>query len=113
MNPNRHPALKKRPLRIYISGPITGYPDNNRKAFYDAEAKLRLRGYGVLNPHTIPCDGDETCWEDWLRADLLGMLRDCNALALLTGHERSQGSNLEAYIAAKLSFDIRPLEGWL
>ena len=34
---------------IYISGPITGMPDGNYKAFADAEELLEEQGFIVLN----------------------------------------------------------------
>lgn len=43
-------------MRIYISGPMTGRPDLNRKAFFDAEEKLHHAGNFVINPFYISED---------------------------------------------------------
>ncbi len=41
---------------IYISGPMTGYPEYNYPAFMAAEKKLRSLGHGyIINP--INLDG--------------------------------------------------------
>ena len=36
--------------RIYIAGPMTGYPEFNFPAFFEAEDKLRAEGWEVDNP---------------------------------------------------------------
>lgn len=40
-------------MRIFVSGPMTGYPDLNRPAFDAAEKRLTARGHFVINPHRI------------------------------------------------------------
>lgn len=40
-------------MRIYISGPMTGYPDLNLPAFDAAEKRLTDDGHFVINPHKI------------------------------------------------------------
>lgn len=39
-----------RQKKIYIAGPMTGYPEFNFPAFYAAEQRLRERGWIVFNP---------------------------------------------------------------
>ena len=39
--------------RIYISGPMTGWPNLNREAFDAAEARLRGNGWFTINPHRL------------------------------------------------------------
>lgn len=36
--------------RIYVAGPMTGYPEFNFPAFFSAEDKLRSQGWEVDNP---------------------------------------------------------------
>ena len=38
-------------MRIYISGPMTGHPDNNIHAFNASALLLRKQGHFVINPH--------------------------------------------------------------
>jgi hypothetical protein len=39
-----------RPLKLYLAGPMRGYPNLNFPAFADAAAKLRADGHLVYNP---------------------------------------------------------------
>lgn len=36
--------------KIYIAGPMSGYPEFNFPAFYEAERRLREDGWTVFNP---------------------------------------------------------------
>ena len=40
-------------MRIFVSGPMTGYPDLNRSEFDAAENRLTAQGHFVINPHRI------------------------------------------------------------
>lgn len=42
-----------KPLRCYISGPVTGMADHNQKAFNDAEELLKENFAAVINPLRI------------------------------------------------------------
>ena len=37
-------------MKIYIAGPMRGYPNFNFPAFFDTEEWLRAKGYDVFNP---------------------------------------------------------------
>ncbi|HIB8586172.1 TPA: DUF4406 domain-containing protein, partial [Escherichia coli] len=39
---------------IYIAGPMTGYKDHNRTAFFIEAMRLAADGHVVLNPATLP-----------------------------------------------------------
>ena len=86
--------------RIYVSGPMTGYPDLNFPAFNAAADKLEAEGWDVENPADKGIvEGWE--WEDYLRYDVK-KVSDCDAIYLLVGWEESKGSRLEWYIASAL-----------
>jgi hypothetical protein len=100
--------------RVYISGPITGMPNDNREAFKEAARVLEDLGYDPVNPFDVGVNvtpGQPTTWADCLRADLRALL-DCQGVALLPGHDKSQGSNLEAYVARSLGMEVMLLEDW-
>ena len=40
-------------MRIYLSGPMTGQKDLNRKAFADIAFTLQSKGHFVINPHDL------------------------------------------------------------
>lgn len=45
--------MVKRVLKIYIAGPMTGYPDYNRAAFNAKASELMAEGHIVLNPAVL------------------------------------------------------------
>jgi hypothetical protein len=94
--------------KVYISGPMTGYPEYNRPAFSAAADYLRDRGYEPVNPAEVEL-GPGATWEQYMREDLK-LLMDCEAVVLLPGWEKSRGATLEASIAGRLGMTVRPLE---
>lgn len=88
------------PKRVYISGPISGV-SNYRKRFDDAERKLILNGYKVINPSCMDdviINGD---YEDYMKADIF-LLSMCDVIYMLKGWEKSRGANREyGYALAK------------
>lgn len=89
---------------IYLSGPMSGLPDNNYPAF-DAEAeRLRSLGYVVVNPAETSA-GEDLPWTQYLRNDIKAMM-DCTMLALLPGWQNSRGAHLEVQIAHRLDMPI-------
>lgn len=113
-------------MRLYISGPITGLPDLNRPAFEFATKELKAAGHVVVNPHVVctllddhecrgPCTPSELLlpWADYLRADLIAMLTQTDALAMLDGWVNSKGAVLERQVADALGWEVRHWEEWL
>lgn len=97
---------------IYVSGPMTGIPLNNVPAFNEAAAKLRKKGYRVVNPAELDAGEPCTTWEECLRRDIRALSR-CTGIATLPGWTKSRGANLEVYIGKALSFDVHPLTHFL
>ena len=91
-------------MKVYLSGPMTGYTDHNFPAFNAEAARLRALGIEVVNPAEI--NPDETLsWQECLRADVKALC-DCAVLALLPGWQNSQGAHLELHIAHRLGIQI-------
>ncbi|BCP56212.1 hypothetical protein K32_48290 [Kaistia sp. 32K] len=90
--------------RIYVAGPMTGYPDLNFPAFNAAAEALQADGWDAVNPadHGI-VDGAE--WGDYLRADI-AQLAQCEAIYLLPGWPQSKGAQLEITIAKALGMNV-------
>ena len=99
-------------MTIYVSGPMSGLPNNNVPAFTKATKALRKKGYRVVNPAEL--DKNEPCrtWEDCLRRDIR-QLTKCTDVATLPGWTKSRGAVLELHIAKALSFGIHPLAYYL
>ena len=97
---------------IYISGPMTGYPNFNREAF--TKAKIRLIGQGkeVVSPVLLEQDDEGRTWKPlqkkysyYLKISLSKML-SCNAIVMLPGWEQSKGAKVERYLAEALGYKI-------
>ena len=73
---------------IFISGPMTGYPNYNREAFYAAEKRLTIEGDIVLSPAYLP--------EGLTDAEYLHICKAyidvSEGIYLLEGYENSKGS---------------------
>lgn len=101
--------------RVYIAGPMTGYPDCNFAAFHAAAERLAQAGWKVFNPAENFGGRKDLPREEYLRLDLAVLAR-CDAIAMLPGWEDSRGAKLEYLVARELGCTIidattlRPLE---
>lgn len=103
--------------KVYIAGPMRGYPDYNYPAFYRAEAGLLADGCEVVNPAKV---GNAYGTPDQLVADKglldrlmndeLRMIATCDTIYLLKGWEASEGARNELAVALMLGLVIM-LEG--
>lgn len=91
-------------LKVYISGPMSGLPENNFPAFHAAARTLRAAGYEVVNPAEI-CAEPGKPWDYYMRADLAELLK-CDAIYLLKGWLGSRGARLELHIAIDLGMRV-------
>ena len=96
--------------RLYISGPMTGYPDANYPAFHAAEAHLTARGYAVLNPARHGHRPTWT-WQDYMRYAAKD-IADADGVALLRGWWASRGAKVEVDLAIGLGLTVMPLDEW-
>jgi hypothetical protein len=90
-------------LRVYISGPMTGYPDFNREAFHKAEVKLDAAGFDAVNPAKFP-EQKGWVWHHYMRYDIKLLVTDCTSIYMLDGWQHSRGAKLEREIAYQLGF---------
>lgn len=91
-------------MRVYIAGPMTGYPDYNYPAF-DAKAReIEEWGHTPVNPTQI---GQNEGWshEDYMRAALT-LLLTADGVVFLPGFERSKGAMLELTVSTALNMPI-------
>lgn len=101
--------------RIYIAGPMRGYPDYNFPAFDAAAERFRNLGWTVVNPAEMDRERgfdetkdtpDKAFLKHAILSDLLE-ISTCDAIAVLPGWERSKGANAEISLAIFLNLDIR------
>lgn len=88
---------------VYVSGPISGQPGGNRRAFASAATRLRHQGYIVVSPHELGIGGGD--WGTAMRRCLAELVR-CDAVAVLPGWRRSRGATIEAHLARQLGMPV-------
>lgn len=88
--------------KIYIAGPMTGLPEFNYPAFFEAQALLQDLDYDVFNPAALPMCiydlHDEELWQ-WYMKRAIPLLLECEQVCLLKGWGTSKGAKLEVIIA--------------
>ncbi len=105
--------------KIYLSGPMRGFPDWNKKAFDEAEARWSNDGWQVFNPHKL---GNALGYveEDYSKLDgsarrrhlehvMLGDIAAvyaADAVAVLRLWEGSRGATVEVALAQFLGTPI-------
>lgn len=94
-------------MKVYISGPMRGYPKFNYPAFNDADEWLIFHGYTPLNPVTINADldGTDASFADYMRRDIAAVA-EADAIFLLSGWRDSVGANVELITAISLGLRL-------
>lgn len=108
--------MMKKP-RIYVAGPMRGYPNFNYPKFNGFTSELADAGWDVVNPVCVgesiadaeAINDDPALLEAVLAAEILA-LKTCDAVYLLNGWEKSDGARKEvaAAIAHGLKIYIEP-----
>lgn len=78
-------------MRVYIAGPMTGYKNFNRKAFF--KAARTIKSMEAIPVHTAGLP-DGLTYEEYLEKSL-DLLEECDAICLLEGWEESKGALME------------------
>lgn len=89
-------------IKIYISGPITGYENGNKPAFENAKTVLSRWGYDVVSPfdhddQEVTETYDDTYWRV-LSKDIV-LMSKVEGIVYLPGWEKSKGARVEAFVA--------------
>ena len=120
-------------MRIYVAGPMRGYPEFNFPAFHAAADELRAHGHTVFSPAERDTErhgkdiskGNATGSEEEakethgfdlrvaLGEDLAWICAHADAVALLDGWEASQGANAERAAAIALGLKVAPIVEFL
>lgn len=100
--------IEKKGICIYVSGPMTGYPETNYPAFFDAEKILNDAGFGAVNPARLGQVLGWT-WEQYMRRALMQMMQ-CSVVVALPGWDYSRGAAEEVRIANMLKMPVLDYE---
>ena len=98
--------------RIYLAGPMSGYPEFNYPAFHWGAGLLASAGVDPINPARTEGREARHGWVDFMRASLRD-LADCDGVATLTGWQDSRGAALEVHIARSLDLPVMPVGEWV
>ena len=91
--------------RVYVSGPMTGYPDHNKDEFAAASEALRAMDYAVCNPVETSSLLGERTHEEYLRFDFERVL-EADFLVALDGWEESLGAQAEIMVAIRIGTKV-------
>lgn len=101
-------------MKIYVAGPMRGYPEFNFPAFDAAAELLAKGGHFVINPAQMDRDVgfdpqsaevSDTFLRDALRRDLSAIC-ECDAIAMLPDWEHSGGARIEWALAVHLGLEV-------
>lgn len=112
-------------MRLYLAGPMRGYPEFNFPAFRDATAKLRKLGHEVFSPAEkdeddgfrpggMKGDNEELTAVNFdlneaLAMDLVYVCKHAEAVVVLPDWDKSPGANAEIAAARALHKPVWPL----
>lgn len=93
------------PHRLYLAGPMSGYPKHNFPLFNRVAARLRAMGYHVFNPAENKDGGQFQPRSFYMRLDIPALI-DSEAVVVLPGWEHSRGASLEVWLAVDLDIPV-------
>lgn len=103
--------LTGKPVKVYLAGPMTGLPDYNYPAFFQAAELLSERGLLVENPAEHAQRNPQPSWEAYMR-QAIKILMACDEIYLLPGWKRSKGALIEWDLALMLNMPQHLPEDW-
>jgi hypothetical protein len=93
-------------MKLYLAGPMTGYPDFNKPLFAAESARLRALGFEIVNPAELN-EGNDGDWLACMRVDIAAIMTEkCDGIALLQGWEQSRGAPIEHRLMRDLGLRV-------
>ena len=97
-------------MRLYLAGPMRGFPNDNYAAFEEAARSLRDLGHEVVSPHEgdaaagfIP--GVDAGTKTYMARDL-PLVLSCMAVVVLPGWMKSAGAQIEVFVAKRCGMSV-------
>ena len=98
---------------VYISGPMSGLPNENKETFNVIEMLLKEKGFKKIFNPAQEGEGDPTTYKELLWMDL-GWIKDhADIVIMLPGYEKSIGASVELAWAIALGLKIYYLGNFL
>lgn len=88
--------------KVYIAGPMTGYPELNYPLFHSTAERLRAMGFEVVSPAEL--NPLTETYRNAMKKDICALI-ECDHILLLDGWEKSKGASLERHIAEVLGIE--------
>jgi hypothetical protein len=107
--------MKNRKDKVYISGGIRGYPDNDRAAFRNAAIQLEAMGYETYDPanRNDVYEKDET-EEEFIRKvfaeDFAYICLEADFICMLKHWKKSKGALAEWHAATAVGIPVLYIE---
>ena len=103
-----------RAIKVYLAGPMRGYPEFNFPAFDKGAAYLRTAGFEVFSPAEKGLEKHAEANQESLafrRAvfalDMAWICEHADLVALLPGWEKSTGARAEKALAEAIGLEVR------
>jgi hypothetical protein len=107
-------------VRVYLAGPMRGYPGFNFAAFLEAADELRAAGHEVLSPAEHDLSGGFDPTGSGKSFDLraafrwdLEQVQSVEMVVVLPGWEKSKGASAEVAVAEVIGTPVYTLENLL
>lgn len=97
--------------KIYLSGPMTGYPEHNYPLFHEVSKRLRAAGHEVYSPAEYECeDQNNFPLGDAMVEYANQIMRWADTIVMLSGWEKSTGALAEYQLARNARLTVIYLE---
>ncbi|MCY0148348.1 DUF4406 domain-containing protein [Hoeflea sp. G2-23] len=110
MRKGAHPETTKEPVKrkIYLSGPMKGYPGSNYDLFTRVAGELRAAGHEVHNPAEFPHDGPHGTFplRQAFAAYCAYICNEADTIVLLPGWQVSLGVSAELALAKNCGLEV-------